>query len=221
MPGYGIRLDATGCIRVSLSEQIGHPQPHSSKVPDFVEDALIEINEDFAKNNPEKTLFVLYKKEGYVYEVKDVNDALSVSLAGQDYICSPGKKRITSSLFSGIFYKKGNKYELLWKAKRFDCGEKSPQYLSVPFLKRELKKVFTDVEISLGELKDDKLSYIVWKVTSNEGIYYIPWHNGLLVPEDETLSFEEKKFDDLRKTYKVLRFSRTASCDTEFKVICS
>ncbi|MBE6463645.1 MAG: hypothetical protein E7005_07855 [Alphaproteobacteria bacterium] len=221
MPAYGLRLDATGCIRVSLSEQIGHIASHSSKVPNFVEEAIIEIKEDFALKAPEKNLFVLYKKEGFVYEVTSVNDALSVSLTGQDYICAPGIKRITSSLFSGIFYKKGNKYELLWKAKRFDCGEKSPQYLSLSFLKKELKKVFTNVEISLGVLKDSKLSYIVWKVTSNEGIYYIPWHNGLLVPDDETLSFEEKCFEDLRKTYKVLRFTKICSGDTEFKVVCA
>jgi hypothetical protein len=219
MPGYGIRLDATGCIRVSFTEQIGYSHSHSSKVPDFVEEALIELNEDFSIAHPEKKIFSLYKKEGYIYEANTPEEILSVSLAGQDYICSGGLKRIFSSTFTGIFYKKNNKFELLWKAKKYDY-EKTPVFLSSKIVERELKKIFNNVELSLGLLSDEKLSYIAWKVTSDEGIFYIPWHNGLLYSDNPKVTFVQKDFQELRKTYKVLRFAKlTGSGNAEYKVI--
>ena len=213
-----LRLDATGCIRVSLSEEIGARIASHSKVPDFIEDAIQELNEEYGPKNPDQKLFMLYKKEGYIYSASTVKEILSVGLVGQAYICPAVVKKIQQSLYAGIFVKKNGKFVCLYKARRFDL-ERNPIFLSEKGVKDMMKKVFSNVEISLGQLSDGKQKYIAWQVMTDKGRYFIPWHNGLLCPEDETLTFEEKNFEEVRRTYSMLRFQKTTN--TEYKVLCA
>ncbi len=186
---------------------------YSSELPSFLNRAKKEIKELTLKER-ESPIVTVYIDSGYIFHTVSVDRALLLSLVGQDYVFSPCIKKITYCSSIGTFAKKEGNHILLWESMRL-IPKATPTYLNKKLLEENLQKVFTDVRIKLGQLQDKGIKFIAWQITTKQGIFYVPWHNGSLIPEKETFSFEEKEFTEIKRTYKVLRFSRILEGNVE------
>lgn len=211
----GLRLDANGTIR--FSQQSGSPvHSFAEKHLTFEEEAQYELKN--LSSHP-SCVVNIYRADGLVFTAQKSSEALSLSLTPQDYVCSTFVKRIHACTQCGVYYKHGNKFKMLWKNTRYSDNRK-PVFLSPKLLEKELKKVFTTADVKLGTLQDNIIKYIAWKVKTEKGTFFIPWHNGCIIPADPKWEFEEKKFEELRSIYKVLRFSYATDNRKEFRIVC-
>lgn len=202
----------SGLMSFSFTSQIGASNKEKSKCPCF-EDICLEMLYDEKPESCDNTPFYLvYTKDGYAYSASDANKALSASLASAVHVPSTNQKLYYPNCNTGVFILQNGEYKLLYKAERF-YKTKNPSFLSRSFLKKVFKPFFENIEITLGQLSFNAEKCIAWMLSTDKGVYYIPWHNGLIIPESENLTFEKRKFDDLRKTYKVLRFHETTNND--------
>lgn len=202
----GLRLDANGCIQVNSSEIGGnyHSYP-KEKLPTFEQ----HVKEELTTLTPEEKkapIIAIYRSEGYTYHAITSKDILRLSLTGQDYICSAMMKRMCSCTKCGVYYKDGNKYKELWQTGLLR-QDKDAIFLFPEKLKKTLRKIFTNVEITLGELHEGNTRSIAWQIQCDEGIFFIPWHNGCICPNDDTLTFAPKTIKELRGVYKALSFA--------------
>lgn len=216
----GLRVDTTGTIR--FRELTGSPIHTLTEKPlTFEEEAKEELKE-FKKSSDSSLCVVnIYRADGgLMFAAKKPSEALKLTLTPQDYVCSYFMKKMHACTKCGVFYKDGNKYKMLWKNGRYNEHRK-PVFLSPTLLKKELKKVFSSFDLSLGVLDDAScVKFIAWKVKTEKGTFFIPWHNGCIIPADPKWEFEEKKFEELRSTYKVLRFSYATDNRKEFRIVC-
>ena len=193
---------------------------YTAELPAFSNRAKKEIKEMTWKESLSPVVTV-YTESGYTFHTVSPDRTLILSLVGQDYVFSPCIKKITYCCTIGTFAKKGKKFILLWESMRL-IPKATPTFLNKKLLEKNLQKVFTDVQIKLGQLQEKGVRIIAWQVTTKEGIFYVPWHNGCLIPKKETFSFEEKEFEEIRRTYKVLRFARVQEGDVEaYLVLCA
>lgn len=210
----GIRIDAQGTVR--FREQSGSPV-HSfvERTTSFEEEAKEEIK----SLNPTSTVLNLYKSDGLVFCAKKPDEALKLALTPQDYVCSMYIKKVRACTQCGVFYKCGTKYKMLWRNGRYSENRK-PVFLNPAQLQRELKKVFTKHALTLGILEERSIKYIAWRIDTEQGTFFIPWHNGCLIAKDKEWNFVEKEFKDMRSTYKVLRFSYAQDNRKEYRIVC-
>lgn len=158
----------------------------------------------------ERNLMTFYHYDGFCYHTFDNELMIRLSLARQSSICSPHCKLIKKCIFCATYYRKGKKWLPLWRTRSFEFGYK-PEYLNAKMLIQKLRLIFKDFTIKLGEFREKEVTgvkFIAWQVTTNKGeVYYIPWHNGALVPALPEYVFEEKDLVSMRRnTYSVLRF---------------
>ncbi len=205
----------SGLMSFSFTSQIGASNKEKSKCPTF-EDICLEMLYDEKPESCDNTPFYLvYTKDGYAYSAPNADKALSASLASTIHVPSTNKKTYLPNCNTGVFILQDGEYKLLYKAERF-YKSKTPRFLSRSFLNKAFKPLFENIEITLGQLGYGDEKCIAWMLSTNKGVYYIPWHNGFIIPASESLTFEKRKFDDIRKTYKILRFHETTNSD--FKV---
>ncbi|MBR5598536.1 MAG: hypothetical protein IKW39_00695 [Alphaproteobacteria bacterium] len=172
---------------------------------------------NFTENNK---FFNVYKISGYTFFAKNANESLRVALASQDYICNSMCKRMQVATHGGVFYRKDKEFIPLWKQNRF-VENRRPDYLNLKCLSKKLNEIFDEVSyIKLGVLKERTVRFIAWEVKTEDGIFYIPWHSGMLCKKEDAWEFEVKQtFEEVRSTYKVLRFSKTDQRDV-YRVSC-
>lgn len=214
----GLRLDANGCIQVNCS-QIGGNYHSSTKEKLLTFDQLAQ--EELATLTAEEkkaNIIAIYRSEGYTFHTSNIKDILRLSLTGQDYICSAIIKRMHSCTRCGVYYKNGNKYKELWNTGLLR-HDKGAIFLFPEKLKKTLKKVFTNVEITLGELFDGSTCSIAWQIQCDEGLFFIPWHNGCICPNDDCFSFTPKTIKELRGVYKALSFTTSYENHREYKTL--
>lgn len=214
----GLRLDANGCIQVNSSE-IGGNYHSSTKekmltFEQLAQEELATLTAEEKKAN----IIAIYRSEGYTFHTSNIKDILRLSLTGQDYICSAIIKRIHSCTRCGVYYKDGNKYKELWNTGLLR-HDKGAIFLFPEKLKKTLKKVFTNVEITLGKLFEGNTCSIAWQIQCDEGIFFIPWHNGCICPNDDSLSFTPKTIKELRGVYKALSFTTSYENYREYKTL--
>lgn len=202
---YGERLSA---LDISLAGS-SRPKVEEQPLPTPEEQICNEIK-SFSAEELEQNLMVFYHCDGFCYHTFDNERMMHLSLACQNSVCSQHFKFIKKCLFCAVYYRKGTKWVPLWRTGSFEAGYK-PDYLSVKELKQKLHLVFKDFTIKLGEFKEKEITgvkFIAWQVMTDKGeVYYIPWHNGVLLPALPEYVFEEKSLASLQgNTYKVLRF---------------
>lgn len=213
----GLRVDTTGTIR--FRELTGSPiHTLAEKALTFEEEAKEELKE-LKKKNDNSCVVNIYRAEGLVFAAQNPSEALKLTLTPQDYVCSHFMKKMHACTRCGVFYKDGSKYKMLWKNGRYN-EHKKPVFLNPHLLQKELKKVFPHFDLSLGVLEDNIVKFIAWEIKTEKGKFYIPWHNGCIIKEDENWSFTPKEFNELRSTYKVLRFSYATDNRKEFRIVC-
>ena len=176
--------------------------------PSFESDAMVEL-EMMTKSASGSSANVrsAYRTSVYSFICKDEAEHMRISLIAQDYVCSEFKLKITQAVAVGVFAKVADSWELLWKAGRLaEC--KNPIYLNLSYIKKKLGKVFSSVEITLGLITFGRFQAIAWCVSTEQGKFYIPWHNGAFVPESPMITFEERELEEMKKTYNLLRISK-------------
>lgn len=166
------------------------------------EEELLSLNkEDLAHQ-----FINIYSECGYSFHTSEAEKSISLSMVGQDYVCTQGVKRLKSCTSLAVYYNTGRgKPKLLWNVERFSPG-KTPVFLNRKEMLRVLRPLFSSVKISLGLLIDGGMHSIAWQVSTEKGVFFIPWHSGCLVERSASLEFEEKPFEELRNTYKCLFF---------------
>ena len=116
-----------------------------------------------------------------------------------------------------VFYKKNQKLHPLWKFRAFEKGK---TFLNPKELQGRLHKALGSVKLSLGQLTAKGVPCIAWKVETRTSVFYIPWHNGCIIKEDNTLSFEEKELSEMKRVYALLRFAPSDVDKFAYKVLC-
>ena len=210
-----------GLVSCSLSSQIGAPRHKAEKEPTFEEEAIEELTYELKSSEiDENGLFIVYRKHGFCYYAKTESEILSTSLVPQDFICDANLGIFDPCIITSVFYRKNGAFKLLYRNSRYFL-DKKPVFLSKSYLTSRFKKIFSEVSITLGELHYKRISHIAWKITTERGVFYIPWHNGLPVQASDNLTFEEKLFENLRGVYNILRFHECCHhSERDFTVVC-
>ena len=199
---YAPMLNSQGFVSVDASPVSISKRRVKEQLPTFEEDALDELR----TLKSEKRIASVYRSSGFSYIPEKAAEGMRAALAAQDYICGTHLLRIVPCTATAVYARKGRKWLQLWKTERL-LEHRSPVFLFQELVQKKLKEVFSFVEMSVGQLAFQHFKAIAWKVRTNEGTYFIPWHNGMLISEDEQLKFEEKELADLKRTYNIMRFS--------------
>ena len=210
-----------GLVSCSLSGQIGAPRHKTEKEPTFEEEAIEELTYELKSSEiDENGLFIVYRKHGYYYYAKSDDEILKASLVPQDFICQANLGFFDPCTITSVFYRKNGEFKLLYRSSRYFL-DKKPMFLSKSFLISRFKKIFSEVSIKLGELHYKTAKHIAWKLTTEKGVFYITWHNGLPLQASDNLTFEEKSYEQLRNVYSILRFHEgSPHSERDFTVVC-
>lgn len=183
----------------------------------FPETAEEEVKECVKEGISSKFLNI-YTEYCMTFHTSTADQALRLCLTGASYIYNSmvRKMRATNALM--VFYRKNGKYYPLWDIRHFQTRS-SYIFLDVKELKKRLHKVFDRFELKLGSLTTMNLPAIAWQITTDEGIFYIPWHSGAIVEKTEDFTFEEKTLEEMKKTYTLLRFAPSYEKDI-YKIVC-
>lgn len=195
-------LNSQGYLSVDATPVASGKKRVKEQLPTFEEDALDEL----WRLGSEKRLASIYRSSGFSYVAEKPAESVRASLAAQDYVCGSHLLRVIPCTATAVYARRGKKWTQLWKTERL-VDHRAPFFLHQELVTKRLKEVFTFVEMSLGQLSYKSFTAIAWKVRTNEGIYFIPWHNGMLICENPEFTFEEKGLDELKRTYKIMRFS--------------
>lgn len=167
----------------------------------FEQEALEELNENLTPEEKNEDIFNVYDTFSTPDHTANPSVTLGLNLSSQDYVIPAMVKRMRSCFKTAVFYKK----KLLWKTNKFSNGA-TPEFLDKNFLLKKFRKLYPEITLCLGELNCTPLKSIAWQCKTNHTTFYIPWHNGCFVKETPELKFEEKEFNELKRTYKILRF---------------
>ncbi len=168
----------------------------------------------------EHPFITVYSESGYAYHTGETSKALRISMVGQDYVYSPSVKKVTFCNAMAVYYRTNSSYRLLWKTGRF-VPEIRPLFLNKEKLEEVLLTVFKKVTLKLGQLTEKGIPFIAWEATTEKGVFYITWHNGAIVENTENLCFTEKDFQEVKRTYKVLRFAPCNDTKNAYRVVCA
>ncbi len=187
--------------------------------PTFAEKALEEITECTYEEKQHKFLTV-FSESCLTWRATNPEDLMRLTLVGQSYVCSKHQKRLTQSNALMVFYRKNGKFVPLYELHHLQT-KKHYVFLSRDELTQKLGEVFNRVKLTLGVLHSPKLRSIAWSVETEEGTFYIPWHNGCIIPAQAYHVFEEKKkLEETKGTYSLLRFAPSPSFADSYYVLC-
>ena len=216
----GLRLDATGCIQINNSEIGGNYHSPREKLLTFGEYAKEELSELSSEEKNERFI-IIYRSFTYTYHAmcNNIKKVARLALAPQNYICNPMLQTITACNKTGIYYKDAKgRYKELWTTGLLR-EDKNAIFLQPEKLNNALKKVFAEFTLTLGKLSVDNMNYIAWQISTNEGIYYLLWHNACLCKHASNFTFDPHSIEDLKGIYKVLKFAHSDINRREFKTV--
>ena len=207
----------SGLMSFSPTAQLGSSTNKKSEITSFESLGIEELESKNISNEDNSIFYAVYDKNCYMYQATTPEEVLRVSLTSPCILPATLNASFCYSHNAGVFIRKNGQFKLLYKSGRF-CCDKNPVFLSKTFLKRILSDFFENIEITLGQLIKDEMKYIAWMITTEKGIFYIPWHNGIIFPATNELVFIKNKFNKIEKTYKLLRFCENFSSN-EYKVL--
>ena len=162
----------------------------------------------------------VFSDSGFTLHTGENKTLLRLSLAGQDYICPTNIKRMIFCITSAVYHQVNGCYKLMWKQERFK-SDGLPVFLNRPLLEKAFRSLYKQVEIKLGALAEKSLKSIAWQISTEKGTFYVLWHNGCIVENSPELTFTEKEFSEMKRTYKVLRFGRCPCTDEVYRIVCA
>ncbi len=162
----------------------------------------------------------VYSDSGYTYHSGDAKVLIRLSLTGQNYICPKNVKQMIFCITSAVYHEANGKSELIWKLERLKPNQE-PVFLRKSSVEKAFHRHHKQVEIKLGALAEKHLTSIAWQVTTEKGIFYVLWHNGSIIEATGELTFTEKEFSELKRTYAVLRFARCMCTEEAYRIICA
>ncbi len=183
----------------------------------FIERLMAELKEEPYEGD--EKLLVAYSEGVCTQITTKPSQVLRLSLTGQTYVYQPLKKRLTQGAVAVVLYKYQGKYIPLYE-QRYFRQKKEYMFLNPQELKKTLSKVFSSIELKLGLLTHERIPCIAWQVSTEDGEYYIPWHNGCIFKGDDTLLFEEKPLEQMRRTYELFRFAPSGITTGAYHIIC-
>ena len=197
-----VRILETGVVYGHSHQTTEKWVPVATRMEEYVKQELVS-----------NSLFVnLYSEVGWIddTEAQDERRNFYLSAVGQNSLVCGYMGAYKSSNQIAVYFKnkKGN-YERLWGTSRFN-QKQLPEFLNVHVLSRKLNKIIGNFVLRMGQLTYKTSSKAVaWEIISDEGIFYIPWHNGCIIEKNKDaslLNFEEKTLKEMRQTYCALRF---------------
>lgn len=191
---------------------------YSERTPSFTENATAEAAESTPQDKQNKFMTV-FSEYSLTWRASTPERIIRLSLVGQDYICSKQQKKMILSNALMVFYLKNDKFVPLYEVRHLQT-KKYYLYLDKKGLTAKLREVFQSVKLTLGQLHAPNLRCIAWKAETEEGIFYILWHNGCIIKAQDYLCFEEKKIEELRKVYNLLRFAPSVTKSDCYTVLC-
>lgn len=212
-----IMLGGTPAYIFDLSTERDAPRSYTERIPTFTERALEEAKE-CTKADLKHKFFTVYSENCADMTSFDPERLLRLSLVGQSYVYSKHRKRVLMASCIMVFYQNNGKFVPLWKFNSLQCNQSYP-FLSPITLQQQMETIFSSVKLTLGSLTVKDIPCIAWKVETNEGNFYIPWHNGCIIEEKEDFLFEEKQLNEMKKIYTLLRFAPNYD-QTSYKVTC-
>jgi len=159
---------------------------------------------------------VVYSTYGIMTYDNRPQAMLHLAMVGQDYIIAPNVQKMNTCCIAAVYYKK----QLLWLLKRFKPGM-APFFLNQKWLTKKMNALFGMAEINLGMLTENTIHYIAWQIKTPKGVFYIPWHSGCFIPATSEIEFVPQSFQELRRTYKVLRFMQKVDDRGAYKILCA
>ncbi len=202
-------LGGNSYVRLDYDVLLSSPRrSYTSGKKTFDEKALTELEEELTEEEKKKPIVTIYAADGYIYHTCETKSSIALSLAGPNNAIKSTVKRMRPCNKIAVYFRHDKETVQLWANSRYVSDDR-PIYLNKNLLINKLKttKFFTNISIRLGQLTEKGIKYITWQVSTNQGLYYIPWHNGSFVEDNASLEFEEKEFKELRLTYAILKFA--------------
>lgn len=201
---------------LDMDAEYGGCHSVTEKFRSFQEKCEDEINEYTTEENKKHVFTVVYGLYGEMYNTYSPSYLAKLSLTGQGSLYSTTLNRVEVPTGIGVYIYHNGKYHNLWIHRHLESNER-PVFTNKQALEEILKPFFNTFEIKLGMLKYDSFKMIAWKIKTEKGIFFIPWHSGCVLEEYERFIFEEKPFEELKNTYCVLRFTKYE--DDKYKVL--
>ncbi len=214
-------IDGTSYSVLDMDTERGAHSNHYASYKPFAERAIEEIK--YLSLEERRHRFIIaYSIYGQTFLTTAPDQILRFSLAGQVYNRNP--RRMTLCNVLAVLYYNGKKFRPLtgWELRHFQSGE-HPIFLDKQGLKQTLNKLFKHASLSLGILTSEPAtcSCPAWQIETEQGKFFIPWHNGMIIEDSTNFSFEEKEFDEVKKScYSLLSFSRSLVKDECYKIHC-
>lgn len=203
---------------LDMDAERGGARVYSERTPSFAERAREEASE-CSLEEKQNLFLTVYSESCITWRATKPEDILRLTLVGQSYICSRHQKKMTQSNALMIFYLKNGKFVPLYELHHLQT-KKNYLFLNKEDLTERLRKVFKSVKLSLGRLNSPKLNSIAWQAETEAGKFYIPWHNGCILPAQDYLTFEKKKLEEMRNVYDLLRFAPSGLLSESYYVLC-
>lgn len=206
-------------IRVlDMDSERGNGKVYSENIPTFAETALEEAKDSTAADKKHKFMTV-YSEACISWRATSPEDIIRISLVGQSYVCPRYQKRLIQSNVLMVFYQKNGNFVPLYKLHHLQ-PKKHYIFLDKEELTQKLSEVFNTVKLTLGQLLTPNLKCIAWRAKTEEGDFYILWHNGSIIKAQDYLVFEERNFKDIKNTYELLRFTPSLIRKDAYTVLC-
>lgn len=205
---------------LDLDAERGGHSTHSEPYKPFIERAQQAINH-LSHSEKQHCFIIAYSVYGEIYLTSDPDIILRFSLAGEVY---SHRRRMTLCDVLAVFYRKDNKFYPLqkWELRHFNSGEHLP-FLNPKELEATLHDIFLEVKLTLGALTLTTRSVTcpAWRITTEKGTFFIPWHSGMIMEDNSKFAFEEKEFDEVKNAYySLLSFTQSHLCGEFYKIRC-
>lgn len=150
--------------------------------------------------------------------IVDPEKAIRIALVAQSSAYPTVRRRLTTTIIAITYVNREGIFQPLWKLRRFEPGKPYP-FLSKGDLMNILSPLFKKVTLTLGTLTHKEVKAIAWQLDTDEGLFYIPWHSGIIIENSANFTFEEKTLGEMDGIYEHLCFGTTNSADT-YRIIC-
>lgn len=168
-------------------------------------------------NNQQHKFITVYSKYFVPQDITNPEKTLNLCLTATPYVYSHNRRKLSSTDVLAVFAKKDDKLILLWELHRLKINT-CYAFLDKSAVIDTLSNIFKQVSIKLGTLTCQEIPCIAWQLHTEDGVFYIPWHNGSIIEDCESFTFEEKPFEEIKKTYAFLRFTPYAA--NSYQPIC-
>ncbi len=204
---------------LDMEAERGAVRVYGERPLSFTEKAMEEAGES-TDDDKQHLFMTVYSESCTTWRTTAPDNITRLSLVGQSYVCSRPQKRLIQSSALMVFYQKNGNFVPLYELHHLQT-KKYYLFLDKKALTHKLQEVFDIVKLTLGQLHTGNFTGIAWKAQTEKGSFYILWHNGCIIPSQDYLLFEEKKFEELKSTYALLRFTRSQSSVSDlYTVLC-